>query len=229
MWLVSIILFASFAEAPLPSYEAVVSVRAWHRVNHLMEQATHLAVDEAVPTGTLGPESTAKYEEAMTYAKDFEREVMETAGLAYLQGLIWREMNETTKAEAALRRSLQLDPDGVDAWYDLGEVLTTKDALMEAASCFQQVSRLLPTGPDSWRGPLKEAEVAAMRGDGIQFEQGIREALRRGFSLQMIRGHENWKHYYRDPALHNHVDKLIRIFGDDALLQSLQEKNKPGK
>jgi hypothetical protein len=65
------------------------------------------------------------------------------------------------------------------------------------------------------------AEVAGAQRDVQAFEANIREALRRGFSLQQISGQPHWKLFYQDEVLRDSVQKLVRVYGDPSILDSL--------
>jgi len=195
-------------------------------VNEVIEHANHLAANEVshVPLGNevhLSDDVTAKYREALRIAQNFETQVVETSGLAYLRGLTWRQMGDLSKAEFHYLRSIRLDENAADAWYDLGEIQFIQNRLPEARISFEHVSRLITTGPNAWRGPIRIAEVAGTQRDVVGFEANIREALRRGFSLHQIRGQPNWKAFYQDELLRDSVQKLIRVYGDPSILKSL--------
>ena len=227
-WILFLLLNGAQAEVPLPSYRDAMARSAWYKVNELIEHANHLASEELsnVPSGkevTLSPRVSEKYLEALQVAEAFESQVMETSGLAYLRGLTWRQMGDLKKAENHYRRSIALDKTAPDAWYDLGEILFIREQYPEARQCFEEVSLLLTTGPNAWRGPIRVAEVAGYQGDVASFEANIREALRRGFSLHQIGNQKQWKTFYQDDRLRDSVQKLVRVYGDPSILKSLAE------
>ena len=227
-WIFLTMVTNAHAEVPLPSYREALATSAWYRVNELIEHANHLASEELsdVPLGSevdLTPKVSQKYLEALQLAEKFEAQVMETSGLAYLRGLTWRQMGDLKKSENHLRRSIKLDSTAPDAWYDLGEILFIQEQYAEARQCFEEVSLLLTTGPNAWRGPIRVAEVAGHQGDVASFEANIREALRRGFSLHQIGGQPQWKSFYADERLKDSVQKLVKVYGDPSILKSLAE------
>ncbi len=198
LWL---LLDVASAEIPLPSYRDATTIAAWHEVNALVERG--------------------RYAEAVERAKAFERTVFETPGLAYLTGLSYRFLDDASLAERHLRRAATLDPDYAAPWSDLGEIYLVQGRYDEAREAFEHVARLLPKGPGSAIGPRRLAEIAAHQGDAAAFEHHIREALRRGFSFRDIAGLPNWKQFYADPALQDSVVKMITVYGDQKVLETL--------
>jgi len=215
------------AELPLPSYEKQLGLRAWHRVNQHLERGVRLRA-EASPQrdperlAELEREADASLRKAIAEAEAFRKTVTDTSGIAYLEGLAWRLLDEPDKAQAAWRRSIELDPQGAtDAWHDLGELLITRQEWAEADACFAQVTEHLDTGPHAWRGPLRQAEVAAWQGDAQAMEKHLHQALRRGFRMDTIRGEPQWQTFYADPRLHDTVEKMVLVYGDRSLLPAL--------
>jgi hypothetical protein len=76
--------------------------------------------------------------------------------------------------------------------------------------------------PRGWMGPWRLAEVAANQHDADAFEDQMREALRRGFSFKTIAGLPNWQRFYADPVLHDSIEKLVTVYGDAKILDSLK-------
>ena len=202
MWLLlSLLLPPAFAEMPLPSYREVTIETAWREVNDL--------VDRGRP------------EEAIEVAQRFQRTVTPTAGMEYLIGLSYRFLQDSARAERHLQRSIEMDPDYVSPWSDLGEIYLVQGRLDEARSAFERVSELVPEGPGAAIGPRRLAEVAAHRQDPVAFEDHIREALRRGFSFREVAGLPNWQQYYADPIMHDSVVKMVTVYGERRVLETL--------
>lgn len=191
----------AWAETPLPSYKDAVKRAAWVEVDQLMERG--------------------KYAEAIDRAAQFEDTVTETAGLAHLIGLSYIYLDEPKKAERHLERATRLDPEYAGPWHDLGELYLVQGRFDEAGACFEHVSELVPSGPGSAIGPRRLAEVAAHQGRPDAFEEHIREALRRGFSFREIAGLPNWQKFYADPVMSDSVEKMITVYGDRRVLESL--------
>ncbi|TNE91331.1 MAG: tetratricopeptide repeat protein [Deltaproteobacteria bacterium] len=191
----------AFAELPLPSYEDELSRIAEREISRLMERG--------------------EVDEALAVAARFRTHVTDTAHVAYLEGLIHNRSGSLDAAEAAYRRSLRLRQDLPEAWYDLGEILLVKGEYAEAAECFSQSSALYPSGPESWRSPLREAEAAGHLRHPEDFERHLKRALERGFSFREIEGLPQWQTFYADPLLKDPLTKLVTVYGRPETLHSL--------
>ncbi len=202
MWALVLIAGLALAEVPIPSYQDELTESAWLEVNHLIE--------------------SGRIDEALTTAEAFEKHVVEDSGIAYLRGLAHRFRGEPELAEQHLRRAVKLDPSRKDAWSDLGEILLASQRYDEARDCFAKVDELLPSGRYSWVGPFRLAEVAAHQRQPRRFEEHMREALRRGFTFRTIERDPNWQKFYADPSMHDSVEKLITVYGDTAILDTLK-------
>ena len=215
------------AEVPLPSYEKRLGIAAWYRVNEHIDRGRRLQSQQSPQLSPenqaeLKREAEAAFRAAIDEAEAFRTTVTDTSGVAYLEGLAWRYLEQPTRAEAAWRRSIDLDPAGaVDAWHDLGELMLPRQQWDEADACFAKVTEHLTTGQEAWRGPLRQAEVAAWKGDAERMEQHLHEALRRGFNLNFIRHQPQWRTFYADPRLHDTVEKMVLVYGDRSLLPVL--------
>ena len=174
----------------------------------------------------IGQAATCRADElhlAIDRATRFQREVTPDGGLEYLIGLAHRYLGDTAEAERHYRRATALRPDDQGAWNDLGEMHLASGRWAEAEVAFTHVARLVPEGPSAWIGPWRLAEVAAQQHDAARFEDHLREALRRGFTFRTIAGLPNWKGFYADPALSDSIEKLVTVYGDRAILDSLAE------
>ena len=207
MWWVLFVAVTANAEMPLPSYRDELVRKAWLEADELLE-AGHL-------------------EEAAASAKAFEDQVTPDGTLEYLIGLSWRLRDEPRKAEKHYREALSLDPDLPEAWSDLGEILLVQGRLDEADDAFQKVEQGVPNGPYAWLGPQRLAEIGALRHDPEAFERHIHDALRKGFSFQTVVGLPNWRAFYADPAMHDSVEKMITVYGDPDILDSLKAPPPP--
>lgn len=216
------------AEIPLPSYRERLAVEAWYAVNGHITQAARIRsdIDEGdtpAERRTLDRQADDELRKAIQAADTFAAQVTPTSGLAYLTGLSWRLLRDDQKAEAAYRRSIELDPEGaVDAWYDLGEILLRRGDWAGADAAFERVSAGLTSGPESWRGPLRRADVAARKGDTVAFEVHVHEALRRGFRMDQVRTLDQWRDYYADERLRGTIEKLVQVYGSRDLIDDLR-------
>jgi len=196
-----VLLLSARAEVPLPSYAGALGRSAWVEVNGLVERG--------------------RYQEAIAEAQRFEDTVVETAGLEYLIGLSYRFLDDSKRAERHLRRAVELDPEYHSPWSDLGEIYLVQGRFEEARECYAKLTELLPSGPGSALGPRRLAEIAAHQHDPEAFEAHIREALRRGFSFREIAGLPNWQKFYADPVMRDSVQKMITVYGDRSVLETL--------
>lgn len=199
-WSLALILLSTpaLAEVPPPSYREALSVAAWHQVNDLIE--------------------AGKYEAAIDRAEAIEGQVLQSAGLAYLTGLSYRFLDRARPAERHLKRSIALDPTYSAPWGDLGELYLVQGRYDEARPCYEQVAALEAALPV---GPRRLAELSAHQHDAEGFETHIREALRRGFTFRDIAGLPNWRTFYADPTLHDSIDKMVTVYGDPTILETL--------
>ncbi|MBN2798599.1 MAG: tetratricopeptide repeat protein [Deltaproteobacteria bacterium] len=191
----------SLAEVPLPSWREEVVVEEWYRVNQLIEDG--------------------RFAEARARSQAFRAAVTDDARLHYLEGLTWRAQRQDDEAARSWLRTVELDPDRRDAWYDLGELAMGQGRFAEADRYFEQVERLVDEGPLASIAPRRRAECAALLGDDAGFERHLREALRRGFSFNEIAGNPTWQAIYRDPTLRGSVEKMITVYGNPQLLLTL--------
>lgn len=216
------------AERPLPSLRDELGIEAWYEVNAHIDEAGRLRTEqdpERNPerAAELEAQADAQLRKAIARATAFRQTVAETSGLAYLEGLAWRLLGDDAKAEAAWRRSIALDPEGaVDAWHDLGELLISRQAWADADDAFGHVTRGVTSGPQAWRGPLRQAEVAGWQGDPKGLEDHLQEALRRGYRMQWLSGLPQWRAFYADPRLHDVVGRYARVYGGRDLLEGLE-------
>ena len=211
-------------EQPPPDYRAEVSIGAWYTVNAQLETAIRLAHEtpDLFEQGELNQASKTHFHKAIIWADAFENQVFETAGLAYLKGLIWMQLNDVARAKKEYLRSLKLDPDGIDTLFDLGELYMIEQKYDDAKACYQPVRHQKTTGSDAWRASLRLAEIAGHQANPIELELYLREAIQRGFPLAQIARYPAWSHFYRDAELRDKIYKLYLVYGDARLLRELK-------
>jgi tetratricopeptide (TPR) repeat protein len=205
------------AEIPLPSWREELLKAEWAAIDQQIEAS-------CVKPRFLGQAVTCREESlkaAIQRAERFQSEVAEDGGLEYLVGLAWRYLGDVKKAEKHYRRATELRPDDRGAWYDLGEMYLASARWTDAEEAFEHVSALMVDDPQAWIGPWRLAEVAAHQGDAAKFERHMKEALRRGFTFQTIAGLPNWKAFYADPRIRDSLEKLVTVYGDRKVLDSL--------
>lgn len=207
----------ALAEKPLPSYREELARERWHEVNALLERGCGW---QRLLSAVVCAEGVT--DAAVARADAFQEVLFRDAGLEYLAGLALRYAGDDAGARARYRSAVALDPERVEAWYDLGEIALKEGRLDEAEDAFGRVADLLPGGERAWIGPWRLAEVAATRGDAVAFEREIKRALQRGFSFRSIAGLPNWRAFYADPALRDTLDKLLTVYGDPEIRDSLR-------
>jgi tetratricopeptide (TPR) repeat protein len=222
MWLtVWLLLLPASAELPLPSYREEVIVGAWVEIDERITRAC------TWPEGSIGmgpPLScdTAGLDRAIALAEQFLAEVAEDGRIHYLVGLAHRHAGRARQAEASLRQAVKISPDRKEAWSELGELLSQREAWDEARAAFERVTVLLPTGPGAWLAWLQLAQVDAHQQRPEDFEKHLREALRLGFSFRLIEGQPAWRAFYADPTIHDVLDRLLRYYADPDVIESLR-------
>ena len=210
------------AAVPLPDYRRELARARWYEVNAVLEDACRYEpLQRAVAC-------SERVEQAVEAAQAFQRHVFPDAGLTYLVALAERYQGEDRRAEASYRKALELDTEYDAAWHDLGELLLKRGDLDGAAEAFARVTALRTAGQNAWVGPWREAEVAAHRRDAPSFERHLKEALRRGFRFRTISGLPNWRAFYADPVLRTSITKLVTVYSDPSILETLEGSNDEG-
>lgn len=204
----------ALAERPPPSFRDALVVERWHEVDDRITAAC----SDVQASGC----DAARLREAIEHAEAFQATVTEDARLRYLQGLAWRLSGDLPAAERSLRRALALDADRADAWLELGAVLMTTERFDEAEASFLEVTARVDDSPAAWIGWVKAGEAAAWQGADDRFEAHLKEALRRGFTFEQIAGEPVWRGFYARPALGDRIEKLVRVYGDPAVLDTLR-------
>ncbi len=205
------------AEVPLPDYRRELARARWHQVNAVLEGGCEFVPHQG---GVACSEGVTR--RAREKADAFQSALFHDAGLQYLVGLSYRYDGEEPRAEQHYRAALELDPDYDAAWYDLGELYVASGRYDRAEEAFTRVAELVGEGPQGWLGPWRLAEVAAHQHDAEAFEAHVKVALARGFSFRQIAGLPNWKRFYADPALRDTLDKLLTVYSEPGVRDSLQ-------
>lgn len=217
------------AEVPPPPFDKHLGIQAWLDANQHIEAAGRLRAQRdpdrnATRAADLERQAQAELRTGLTKIAAYEAQVQPTSGLAYLKGLAHRLLHDDKAAETAWRRSIALDPTGaIDAHHDLGELLLSQQRWDEADASFAQVTAAITTGPQAWRGPLRQAEVAGWKGDRRALEAHLTEALRRGLNLTYLRPEPQWRTFLATPELHRTVEKMLLIYGSRELLDAMRE------
>ena len=147
---------------------------------------------------------------------------------ATVAGVANRYIGEDDEAIRRYRASIALDPAHPDAWNDLGEIWMTRPGhTAEAREAFEHVRDLVPDGENAWLGPWRLAEVSALEHDPVGLERNIKDAIRLGFSFRQIAGLENWRGFYADPVLTDTLDKLLTVYAEPGVRESLRPSPAP--
>lgn len=214
--MIALLALAAQAEIPLPSYRDALARERWHEVNALLEQGCRF---EKLLGGVACDEGVTA--DAIARVDAFERTLFADARLSYLAALASKYAGDDRGATRRYEAALALDPDLVEAWYDLGEIRMTQARYDDAEVAFGHVARLRATGEMAWLGPWRLAEVSALRHDPREFERHIERALELGFSFRQIAGLPNWRSFYADPALRPTLDRLLTVYADADVKASL--------
>lgn len=152
--------------------------------------------------------SLGENEVALDSARDAVMLTPEDPQAQYLLGisLLFNERYE--QAGETLAIVVQLDPNLPEAVHDLGLVRLHLGQGEEAARAFQRISEMMP---DSWVGPYRSAQTAALLyRDWEACAQHLREARQRGFPwLASLPVDPEWAAVAEDPAFLAMVQGLL--------------------
>ena len=168
-----------------------------------------------------------RFDEALALVSDFRARVTDDPRLLYEEGLIYRHMGELDWSLQRLEASVALDPGLGFAWYDLGEVRLLVGQRPAAQEAFENALRGTAEHPMGWVVPIKLAEMAAQDGAPEAWDQWLREALRRGFTLSLVVENPSWaaqwRRYLADDSLGDVLRRLASVYGEEKALERLQQ------
>ena len=132
----------------------------------------------------------------------------------YLMGICQLFAEEWADAEAALVRVVSLRPEQAEAYHDLGLVQLKLGHGDEAATAFARLSDLRP---DSWYGPYREAQTAALiRRDWEACEGHLTDAVQRGFPwIATLPVDPEWGDVAEEPAFLEMLGRVLQDLGGD--------------
>ena len=159
-----------------------------------------------------------QYEDAIAFARSFQRTVTEDGDIAYEIAFAYNRMAKLEDALSAYGDALKLSPDNAAALYDRGEILLALGRDAEALTDLEAAARLRP---DHWVVYFRLAELAGKRGDADAFEEHLTDALRHGFDLRTLVKDPTWRAWFRDPRLGPVLLKLVTVYGDETMLEGL--------
>ncbi len=208
------------AEPALPSYREEVVVAAWNELDAAITASCRWNKGLEGIGAPLTCDAD-RLDAVIAQAEAFTSHVVNDGRIHYLMGLAQRHRGELQAAERSLRTSTQLAPTRVEAWFDLGELLSRRRDWEGARTAFTQVVALLPEGKRAWPGWFQLAQVAGHRGDAEELDRALREALRHGFTFQIVMGNEGWATFLADPVLRPGLERLIRVYADPEVAGAL--------
>ncbi|MCB9697407.1 MAG: tetratricopeptide repeat protein [Alphaproteobacteria bacterium] len=207
---------SALASPPLPSYREELANVRWREVDAIL---TAGCAFDRFQGGVVCGEGVTDH--AIERADAFQRALFHDAGLEYLAGLASKYAGDEREAARRYEAALALDPELVEAWYDLGEIRLAQGRYDDARTAFERVDQLGTDGKVPWLGPWRLAEVAAHQGDADAFEAHLERALAAGFSFRQIEGLPNWKAFYADPAIGPSLRKMLTVYGTPDVERSL--------
>jgi tetratricopeptide (TPR) repeat protein len=161
-----------------------------------------------------------KEDQAEEYLHDFERELFASARLHYELALQYNTQNQIDKALIHYDMALVIDPHLQSALYDRAEILLLQGKVDKAQ---HDLDILVKDGIEHWVVYFRLAEIYAEKGNGPLFEENLLQAIRYGFSLPLLlESGEKWKRYVEDPALREYLHRIIQLYGDETIWDSLQ-------
>ncbi len=194
------------AELPPPDYRSALLATAERQADALIAEG--------------------RLDEALALVIDFRQRVADDARLVYEEGLIHRYRGENDQALVRFEEAVTRDPSLGFAWYDLGEVRLLLGHRPGAREALRQASVRTVDHDKGWVPPLKLAEMAAQDGDPDGWDRWLREALRRGFRLQLVVDNPEWAAQWRgwlaEPALGDVLRRLATVYGEETALESLR-------
>ncbi len=215
--LARLVLGLASAAPELPSYRDTLATERWRQVDELL---TRGCAYDRFQGGVVCAEGVT--DEAVARVDAFQRALFHDAGLEYLAGLASKYAGDDREAVRRYEAALALDPDLVEAWYDLGEIRLTQGDFEAARTAFQRVDEIGTGGKAPWLGPWRLAEVAAHTHDPAAFERHLERALKHGFSFQQIVGLPNWRKFYADPDIGPVLRSFLTVYADPSVEASLE-------
>lgn len=206
----------ALASPPLPSYRAALANERWREVDAILTAGCGF---DRFQGGVVCGEGVT--DRAIAHADAFQHALFHDAGLEYLAGLASKYAGDDRAAARRYEAALALDPELVEAWYDLGEIRLVQGRYDEARDAFEHVDHLGTAGKVPWLGPWRLAEVAAHQSDAVAFEAHLERALEAGFSFRQIEGLPNWKVFYADPVIGPSLRKMLTVYGTPDIERSL--------
>lgn len=210
------------ADLPMPDYTEETVVEAWYVLDRQIYDACKWVTPPGSPVEQPVQCSPERLEQVITNARHLQEAVGQDARLLFQVSRAHRLSNAPKSASEVLRQALDLDTSRVEIWTAYGEVSLDLGNYGEARRAMTAVTHLLPYGDGAWYAHFQLAQVAAFEGNALKMEEGLREALRLGFSFALLKGDPTWREFYKNPALTESLERLITVRSTQDVLDSLK-------
>ena len=159
--------------------------------------------------------------EAERYLQDFERELFPSAWLHYEIALQYNVQGNLEEALKHYDRALGLEPLMLRALYDRAEIYLLKDQELKAE---QDLLRLVEADVEHWVVYFRLAEIYAEQNNVTLFEEMMLKSIRHGFSMSiLLESKTKWKSYALDPIIGVSLRRMIQLYGDEQIWESLRQ------
>jgi len=196
-------------------YFLVAFLSAQPRLDYTVE------IEEKALSKMISYISKEEYAKAEHYLNDFEAKLFPSSRLHYELGLQYNTLGKLTSALQHYNQALKIDPHLQPALYDRAEIFLLQKRTKEAQ---QDLEQLVSENVEHWVIYFRLAEIYAQQQQGSLFEEHILLAIRYGFSLHLLlESGDNWKTYANDPILKEHLYRIIQLYGDESIWESLQQ------
>lgn len=160
----------------------------------------------------------SQFEEAFDFGNRFTRRVEPAPPVLYEMALLHNRLGQFDDALDGYDRVLELEPEHAAARYDRGELLLEQGQIERAQADLEAAARL---APEHWVVHFRLAELAGAQGDARAMEDHLVNAIRHGFSLETLEQSPTWRGWIGDPEIGPVINRMILIYGDEALLDRL--------
>lgn len=160
-------------------------------------------------------------DKALLLGRSFESELFPSSLVLYEMALAANRAGQLDQALKLYNELLTKDPHMPEALYDRGEILLARGEWEQAQADLKAV---LDLRPDHWVIHFRLAEVAGQKGDALELEARLIQALKFGFSLQtLLKSGEHWLRWSQDPVLSRPIRRVITMYGDEEIWRLLQQ------
>ena len=193
------LLWEAVAE-PRLSYKRELEDRALHSLSQLLVEDDRKAVT--------------------VYVETFEQELFPSARIHYELALQYNKQLQVSEALYHYEEALKIDPTYQEALYDRAELYFLEGDIEKSKKDLQF---LVSLDVEHWVIYYRLAAINAREGNGALMEQNLLQAIRYGLSLELLTvPQEKWREYAKEPTLQHHLQKIIQLYGDETIWESLQ-------